>query len=78
MKVNVTPFYDDFDMMPEVPVFHAAVAHDCHITGNSTILIINNELYIIDMEHNLLSPISIRPNGLLVENAQSSYVQILR
>ena len=46
MTVNVTPFYDDFGMMPEVPVFHAAVAYDCPITGNSTILIINNALYI--------------------------------
>ena len=45
MTVNVTPFYDNFGMMPEVPVFHAAVAYDFPITGNSTILIINNALY---------------------------------
>ena len=25
MAVNVTPFYDDFGMMPEVPVVHAVV-----------------------------------------------------
>ena len=48
MKVNVTPFSDDFDMMPEVPVFHAAVSYDCPITGNSTTLIIDNALYIRD------------------------------
>ena len=41
MTVNVTPFSDDFGMMPEVPVVHAEVAYDCPITGNSTILIIN-------------------------------------
>ena len=46
MAVNATPFSDDFGMMPEVPVFHAAVAYDCPIIGNSTILIINNALYI--------------------------------
>ena len=46
MTVNVTPFSDDFGMMPEVRVFYAAVAYDCLITGNSTILIINNALYI--------------------------------
>ena len=44
MTVNVTPFSDDFFMMPEVPVVHAAVSYDCPITGNSTILIINNVL----------------------------------
>ena len=46
MTVNVTPFSDDFGTMPEVPVVHAAVAYDCSITGNSTILIINKLLYI--------------------------------
>ena len=44
--VNVNPFSDDFGMMPEVPVFHAEVAYDFPITGNLTILIINNALYI--------------------------------
>ena len=67
MTVNVTPFSDDFGMMPEVPVFHAAVAYAFPITGNSTILIINNSLYIREMEHNLLPPIMMRLNGLLVE-----------
>ena len=28
MTVNVTPFFDEFDIMPEVPVVHAAVAYD--------------------------------------------------
>ena len=66
MTVNVTPLSDDFGMMPELPVVHAAVAYFCPITGNSTILIINNMLYIRDMEHNLLPPIMMRLNGLLV------------
>ena len=46
MTVNVTPLSDDFVMMPEVSVVHAAFAYDCPITINSTILIINNVLYI--------------------------------
>ena len=46
MTVNITLFYDDFVMMFEVPVFHAAVSYDCLITDNSTILITNNALYI--------------------------------
>ena len=54
-------------MMPEVPVVHAVVAYDCPITDNTTILIINNALYIREMEHNLLPPIMIRLNGLLVD-----------
>ena len=62
MTVNITPFSDDFGMMPEVPVVHAEVAYDFPITGNSTILIINNALYIRDMEHNLLPPIMMHLN----------------
>ena len=67
MTVNVATLSDDFGMMPEVPVVHAAVAYDCPIAGNSKILIINNALYIRDMEHNLLPPIMIRPNGILID-----------
>ena len=67
MTVNVTPFSDDFGMMPEVPVVHAAVAYDCPITGATTILIINNALYIAEMEQNLIPPIMMRLNGVLVD-----------
>ena len=67
MTVNVTPFSDDFGMMPEVPVVHAAVAYDCPRTGATTILIINNALYIAEMEHNLIPPIMMRLNGILVD-----------
>ena len=67
MTVNVTPFSDDSGMMPEVPVFHVAVACDCPITGNSTILIINNAIYIKEMEHNILPLVMMRLNGLLVD-----------
>ena len=69
MTVNVNPSSDGFGMMPEVPVVYAVVAYDCPITGNSTILIINNALYIRDMEHNLLPPIMMRLNGLLVDES---------
>ena len=34
IKVIVTPFSDDFGMMLEVPVVHAAVSYDFFITGN--------------------------------------------
>ena len=67
MTVNVTPFSDDFGMMPEVPVVHAAVAYDCPVTGLTSILIINNALYIAEMEHNLLPPIMMRLNGIMVD-----------
>ena len=67
MTVNVTSFSDDFGVMPEVPVVHAAVAYDCPITGATTILIINNALYIKEMEQNLIPPIMMRLNGVLVD-----------
>ena len=72
MTVTVTYLYDDFGMMPEVPAVHAAVVYDCPITGTSTILIINNALYNREMEHNLLSPIMMRLNGLLVDECLKS------
>ena len=67
MTVNITPFSDDFRMIPEVTFVHVVVAYDCPITGNSTILIINNVLYIREMKHNLLPPIMMRLNGILVD-----------
>ena len=67
MSFNATPFYGDFGMMPDVPVVHAAVAYDCPITDSSTILIINNALYIREMEQNLLPPIMMRLNVILVD-----------
>ena len=67
MTVNVSSLSDNFGMMPEVPVVHAAVSYDYPITGNSTILIISNALYSREMEHNLLTLIMMRLNGLLVD-----------
>ena len=67
MTVNVTFFSDDFVMMPEVPVVYATVSYDFPITDNSTILIINNAIYIREIEHNLLPPIIMRLSGLLVD-----------
>ena len=67
MTVNLTPFYDDFEMIPEVPAVHAADEYYFPITGNSKILIINNALYIREMEHNLLPLIMMRLNELLVD-----------
>ena len=49
MTVNITLFSNDFGMMPEVHVVHAAIAYDCPITGATTILIINNALYTKEM-----------------------------
>ena len=47
ITVNVTPFSDDFGMMPEVPVVYAAVSYNYPVTGSTTILIINNAHYVM-------------------------------
>ena len=73
MTVNVTPFSDDFGMMPKVPVVRAAVAYYFPITRYSKIPIINNALYIREMDHNLLAPIMMRLNGLLVSRSSSRW-----
>ena len=72
MTVNITPFSDNFGIITEVSVFHVAVEYYFPITGNSKILIIDNRLYIRDMDHNLLPPIIMRLNVLMVDECPKS------
>ena len=64
--VNVIPFTDGLGTCKDVPIVTAAVAYDSNITGDTTILIIHNALYIESMAQNLIPPIMLRINGIEV------------
>ena len=74
MTVNVTPFSDDFGVMTEVPVFHGVVVYDCPIAGDTYMLIINNALYIREIEQNILPPIMMKLNSLVMDE-WSKFIQ---
>ena len=64
---NITPFSDGFAIILAVPVIYMDVIYDSVATGDTYILIINNILYITDTEKNLLPPIMMSLNGLVVD-----------
>ena len=55
--VNIIPFTDGLGTCFDVPIVTAAVAYDSPITGEITILLIHNALYIANMTQNLIPPI---------------------
>ena len=64
--INVIPFIDDLGTCSDIPIVTAAVAYDSPITGERTIFLIHNALYIANMTQNLIPPIMIRMNGIEV------------
>ena len=57
--VNVIPFTDGIGTCSDVPIVTVAVAYDSPITGKTTILLIHNALYIVNMTQNLIPPIML-------------------
>ena len=64
--VNVTQFTDGRGTYSDVPIVTAAVAYDSPITGETTILLIHNVLYIANMNQNIIPPIMLRMNDIEV------------
>ena len=58
--VNVIPFTDGLGTCSDVPIVTAAVAYDSLTTGEITILLIQNALYIANMTQNLIPPIMLQ------------------
>ena len=71
MRVSVTPFSEDFGVMPvvmpKVPVIHIIVARDYPITGHNQIITTNNALYIADMEVKFIPPFMMQLNGITLD-----------
>ena len=65
--VNVIPFTDGLETCKDDLIVTTAVAYDSHVTGETTILITHNALYIESMAQNLSPPIMLRNNGIEVK-----------
>jgi hypothetical protein len=67
--VNVSAYSDELDTMTDVPVVTAATARDDLNTGNTTILILGQALYMGDrIKTTLLCPNQLRAFGITVDD----------
>jgi hypothetical protein len=66
--VDVTP-YDKNKYEPEVniPIVRAVTAYTDN-SGNTYVLILNQALYLPDLDHSLLNPNQMRMNGVIVDD----------
>ena len=64
--VTVTPFHSSLGSLDQVPIIHAAVAHD-HFDGQPYILLLNQVLHFPDMDHNLICPMQCMMKGVDVD-----------
>ena len=73
--VSVSPFCEDeFDSIQDVPIATVATAYDCHETGKTYVLVINEALYLGDkMAHTLICPNQLRFNGLRVDDCPKQF-----
>ena len=65
-QVDVSGFSDSLGECKSIPVVNCALAYDCVSTQRTHILIINNALYMRNMEVNLIPPFIMRLNGIEV------------
>jgi ribosomal protein L19E len=73
--VSVAPFCEsEFDPMKDVPIATVATAYDCPMTGRTYVLVINEAIYLGGkMDHTLLCPNQLRPNGLRVNDCPKQF-----
>jgi hypothetical protein len=73
-KVSVTPFSKSYTAMSDIPIATVATAYDDPTTGEVTLLIIHEALYLGDrLGHTLLCPNQLRANGLTVQETPCQY-----
>ena len=65
-SVDVTPFLARLGTVARVPMCSAAVAFDDPRTGNAHLLVFHQALSIPELNHNLLCPMQMRHNGVIV------------
>ena len=63
--VSVTGF-DPSNRSQHLKIVSAALAYDDHRNGKPVILVINQAIHVPTIEHNLLSPMQMRLNGIAV------------
>ena len=72
---EVNGFSPDVVTMSRVPIVDAVLAHDCPISGKTTLLVERNALLVESMEHNLISPFIMQEAGLKVEEQAKIHVK---
>ena len=65
---NVHSFSDKLGSMEHVPIVDAAIAYDCPYTYQTYISLMRNELYIPNLENNLIPPFIMREGGAVVND----------
>ena len=66
-KVDVSPFTLDYKPLT-VPLVDAMVKYDNPYNGKSYILVLQNALHVLSMDHNLIPPFMLRKMGVTVND----------
>lgn len=72
-SIEAVPFSPSLGTVKNLPVVHAAIAFDDPDSGNTTILLIHNAIFIPDMDNILLCPDQARENGITVDLTPTKY-----
>jgi hypothetical protein len=68
-ECDVSPYTDTYEAIKSVPIVQAATAYDNPETGETTILILNEAIWMGDtMGHTLVNPNQLRAYGLTVQD----------
>jgi hypothetical protein len=68
-ECDVSPYTEEYEPIKQVPIVQAATAYDNPDTGETTILILNEALWMGDkMEHTLVNPNQLRAYGVTVQD----------
>jgi len=69
----VSPYRDDYDSIPNVPIVHAATAWQSSHTGQKYIIVFHEALWMGGiMEHKLVNPNQLRHFGTKVQDDPTS------
>jgi hypothetical protein len=68
-ECDVSPYTEEYESIKGVPIVQAATAYDDPETGETTILILNEAIWMGDkMEHTLVNPNQLRAHGITVQD----------
>ena len=72
-ECNISPYRDDYDSIPNVPIKHAATAWQSHETGQTYILVFDEALRMgHSLEHLLINPNQLQHYGTKVQDDPTS------
>jgi hypothetical protein len=68
-ECDVSPYTEAYEAIKSVPIVQAATAYDNRDTGETTILILNEAIWMGEqMEHTLINPNQLRAYGITVQD----------